>query len=147
VSGGGPDFFFFYGTLQDRRLSEAARRVLPRMKYVGTATMPGTLFAIRSPNLTYPVLILGGGKRSLVRGTCFAATRFFTARDLQLLDSYEEYYPNAPEKSEYLRLSLPVTLTKGETLDAWIYVYNSSLPIGAERIGSGDFKVYLRTHR
>ena len=40
------------------------------------------------------------------------------------LDAYEEFDPDAPGSSLFLRVLHPVALTKGGTLQCWIYVYN-----------------------
>lgn len=121
--------------------------MLPKFKRVGIATMPGRLFAIKAPHLTYPALLLDAGPNETVTGICYAAAPSFTDDDLALLDSYEEYLPEAPAKSEYLRKAQTVTLKSGDTLTAWVYVYNFPVPENAEPIPSGDFKAYLGAPR
>jgi len=138
----GPKHFFFYGTLQAEHLSEVAKRLLPKFKRVGAASVPGRIFAIKAPHVTYPALIQAreGGPR--VVGICYAMAESFTAEDMNALDAFEEYYPAAPKDSEYLRKPCLVTFENGETLDAWVYVYNFPVPSEAEPIPSGDFKAY-----
>jgi gamma-glutamylcyclotransferase (GGCT)/AIG2-like uncharacterized protein YtfP len=139
--------FFFYGTLQAAELSEPARAMLPKFKRIGEARTPGRLFAIRAPHMIYPALLLPASPGETVAGIAYAAEPSFTEGDLALLDSYEEYFPEAPSKSEYLRKSLSVILKSGEHLSAWVYVYNFPLPENAEPIPSGDFKAYLAARR
>jgi gamma-glutamylcyclotransferase (GGCT)/AIG2-like uncharacterized protein YtfP len=63
----------------------------------------------------------------------------FTAADLSFLDAYEEYFADAPSRSEYLRQTLPVALKSGAQFTAWVYVYNFPLPENAD-----DFRDYLK---
>lgn len=121
--------------------------MLPKFKRVSEATTPGRLFAIRAPHMIYPALLLPASAGETVAGIAYAAEDSFTEGDLALLDSYEEYFPEAPSKSEYLRKSLSVTLKTGEHLSAWVYVYNFSPPENAEPIPTGDFKAYLAARR
>ena len=138
-----PKHFFFYGTLQAEHLSSQARQILPKLKRIGEASMPGRLFAIKTPRLTYPVLIEELTSTARVAGTCFEMRPEFTDTDLKYLDAYEDYFEDEPERSLYLRKALPVTLKSGATLSAWVYVYNAALPESAEPIPSGDFRGYI----
>ena len=143
MSGGDPKHFFFYGTLQAEHLSAQARHVLPKLTRLCDASVPGRIFAITTPRLTYPVLIEDQTSATRVAGTCFAMRPDFTDADLNYLDTYEEYFEDDPSNSEYLRKALPVELKSGASLTAWVYVYNFALPDSAEPIPSGDFRDYI----
>lgn len=140
MASGDPKHFFFYGTLQAEHLSAQARQILPKLTRLGEASMPGRLFAIKTPRLTYPVLIEDWTSTARVAGTCFEMRSNFTEADLNALDSYEDYFPDRPDASEYLRKPLPVKLKCGASLTAWVYVYKAALPENADPIPSGDFK-------
>jgi gamma-glutamylcyclotransferase (GGCT)/AIG2-like uncharacterized protein YtfP len=120
---------------------------LPKLRRVEERSANGHLFAIRSPHLTYPALLLDRTSRAHVHGTCYEIGPNFNAADLALLDAYEEYFPHAPSKSEYLREAHPVALSSGAQIAAWIYVYNIPLPETVEPIPSGHFKEYVRRRR
>ncbi len=142
MSGDDPKHFFFYGTLQAENLSEQARQILPKLRRVDEASLRGRLFALRVPHLSYPALILDVDLQARVHGNCYEMRDSFTAADLRYLDTYEEYFPDAPSKSEYLRQALEINLKSGDRLTAWCYVYNFPLPSTAEPIPSGDFRDY-----
>ena len=143
MSGGAPRNFFFYGTLQSECSSVVARKILPKLNRVEEGRLNGRLFAIHAPHLTYPALLLDDKSRAQVRGTCYKIGPEFNAADMALLDAYEEYFPERPSNSEYLRHAHPVALKSGEKISAWVYVYNSPVPQNAEPIPSGDFRSYL----
>jgi gamma-glutamylcyclotransferase (GGCT)/AIG2-like uncharacterized protein YtfP len=62
---------------------------------------------------------------------------------LAALDEIEGYRAQEPEASLYVRVSTPVTLDSGATVDAWAYFYNAPLG-GAQRIESGDYLEHLK---
>lgn len=57
---------------------------------------------------------------------------------LPKLDEYEECTENFPQPHEYIRKKLPVTLSGGERVIAWVYIYNHETR-NIERINSGDY--------
>ncbi len=57
---------------------------------------------------------------------------------LSQLDAYEECGENFPEPTEYVRRKQPVRLNSGETIQAWVYIYNRPT-VRLEPIPSGDF--------
>ena len=143
AGGGEPKHFFFYGTLQAEHLSDVAKRLLPKFKRVGSGSVPGRIFVIKAPHLTYPALIADPDGKGRVFGTCYAVEQSFTAEDMGLLDAFEDCYPDNPARSQYLRRPVEVTLAGGESVVAWVYIYNHPQPEDAEIIPSGDFKAYL----
>ena len=74
--------------------------------------MRGRLYAIRALHLSYPALILDVDLQARVHGNCYEIRDSFTDADLRYLDTYEEYFPDAPSKSEYLRKALEINLTE-----------------------------------
>ena len=144
MNGDEPKHFFFYGTLQSEELSAVARQILPRLRCVEEGSANGHLFAIQLPHLTYPALLLDRTSRARVHGICYQIGPDFSGADFDLLDAYEEYFPEDLAKSEYLRQAHPVTLKSGIQLSAWVYVYNFPLPETTEPIPSGGFKDYVR---
>ncbi|MBK9936396.1 MAG: gamma-glutamylcyclotransferase [Cytophagaceae bacterium] len=62
---------------------------------------------------------------------------------LQVLDEYENYFPENLSKSEYTREKINVNLiNNGQELMTWVYWYNN-LPNDALFIESGDYIGYL----
>lgn len=72
----------------------------------------------------YPGVVLRkSGKH--VRGTVFSLPD--DPDLLAKLDSYEEYKPNSPAESLFLRERTSVSLDDGTRRQCWIYTYNSRL--------------------
>ena len=69
----------------------------------------------------------------------YAARSRFSAADLARIDAYEDYDPDNPESSLYLRRSIPLA----DGGEAQAYVWNRPLPDGARQIGHGDFRRWL----
>ena len=128
--------FFFYGTLLDGSDNPVAQAIHTLLEPVGPATVRGALFAIPDALGWFPALIAGDG---LVHGKIYAAREGFGPAELARMDGYEDFDPANPAASLYIRQELP--LTGGRT--AQVYVWNRSLPDGAERIASGDFRQWL----
>tara|TARA_B100001123_G_scaffold358242_1_gene412953 strand:+ start:1480 stop:1764 length:285 start_codon:yes stop_codon:yes gene_type:complete len=63
-------------------------------------------------------------------------------RLLPKLDEIEGYYPNAPDKSSYLRRRVCVRHSDGVSVSSWVYIFNGSLE-KASRILSGDYSVHV----
>jgi gamma-glutamylcyclotransferase (GGCT)/AIG2-like uncharacterized protein YtfP len=58
---------------------------------------------------------------------------------LERLDAYEGFDPEAPEKSEFVRVRQTVELKTGGTVECWFYRYN--LPASSTQvIASGAWK-------
>jgi gamma-glutamylcyclotransferase (GGCT)/AIG2-like uncharacterized protein YtfP len=59
--------------------------------------------------------------------------------DLNVLDEIEEFVPEAPEASLYVRSQVAVTLSRGTLQHAWIYWLARTDTRGLKRIPSGDY--------
>lgn len=65
---------------------------------------------------------------------------------LRILDQYEGFDPEMPERSEYRRELIAVQLPNGKEVMAWVYWYN--LPVaGKRRIRNNDYLDYLKTKK
>jgi gamma-glutamylcyclotransferase (GGCT)/AIG2-like uncharacterized protein YtfP len=60
------------------------------------------------------------------------------AQLLPLLDNYEECGPGFAQPQEYRRELQQVTLDNGDSLSAWVYIYNRATT-GLRQIPGGDF--------
>jgi Gamma-glutamyl cyclotransferase, AIG2-like len=72
-------------------------------------------------------------------GMVYAAGLDFTPADLARIDAYEDFDPDDPAASLYLRRA--VTLSDGSSAQA--YAWNGPLPPGARAINHGDFRHWL----
>jgi len=115
-----PDYLFVYGTLHpDRAPAEIADLVF-RFEEVGKGTVAGTLYNLGS----YPGAVLDEHPTRRVHGTVFRLPQ--GGNVLSRLDAYEEFDPEAPDHSLFLRRLRLVQLNVGATLSCWIYEYNRS---------------------
>jgi gamma-glutamylcyclotransferase (GGCT)/AIG2-like uncharacterized protein YtfP len=64
---------------------------------------------------------------------------------VRLLDQLEEYFPDDPVRSDYLRVPYSVTLHTGEPVRAWIYLGKTRNLAGwHRRIPDGDWVAYRK---
>jgi gamma-glutamylcyclotransferase (GGCT)/AIG2-like uncharacterized protein YtfP len=133
--------FFFYGTLMAGSGNRVADYIHTRLCELGPATAEGRLFAIPTIEGWYPAFVAkaDGGA---VHGVAYETLPGFTAEDLLLLDEYEAFYPDQPEKSEYLREQIDL-LCNGQRVLADIYVWCTALPPDARPVPHGDFSAFL----
>ncbi len=97
---------------------------------VGEATLPGAALYLVAE---YPGVVPSDNPEDVVFGEVY---RFEPKSNLLTqLDDYEGCLGPHPT---YVREPLPVTLAGGESVTAWVYVYNH--PVNEKsRIASGDF--------
>lgn len=116
-----------YGSLM-RGLGAAKRLGLEdRMRFVGPCVLEGALYDLGD----WPGLRPGSGR---VVGEIHA---LLEPAVLATLDAFEDYVPEAPQRSLYLRER--VTLVEPAGTRVWTYVYNRA-PDGAARIPHGDWR-------
>ena len=128
--------FFFYGTLLDGSDNPVARAIHALLEPEGPATVRGALHAVPDAAGWFPALLAGDGA---VHGKAYRARSGFSPADLAQMDAYEDYDPDAPDTSLYIRAEL--ALAGGGTAQA--YRFNRPLPPGSQPIAHGDFRRWL----
>ena len=131
--------FFFYGTLLDGSDNPVARDVHALLEPLGPANVAGSLMAVADPDGWYPALLPGDG---LIHGKLYRSRPGFGAAELARLDAYEDYYPDRPAQSLYLRRTVIASLD-GADVEAEAYLFNRTPPEGSEPIPQGDFREWL----
>ena len=121
---------FVYGTL---RRGLRLHHHMQGAVYVGEARTAGSLYDIG----TYPGLLLSPSC-GWVSGELFKVDE----KMIQSLDAVEEYNPEEPEHSEYLREVVTVWTPTGAPMKAVAYIFNRDVR-GFVFINSGDYKLYL----
>lgn len=126
------EFLFVYGTLRRDRGGEMYHMLARYSDFVGEATYQGRLYKVTY----YPGVVPSNDPAELVQGEVYRLHN----PDLVLarLDEYEECGPDFKEPTEYIRLSQEIQLRTGETVSAWVYVYNRPTD-GLELFPVGDF--------
>jgi gamma-glutamylcyclotransferase (GGCT)/AIG2-like uncharacterized protein YtfP len=121
---------FVYGTL---RRGLRLHHHLQGTVYLGEARIAGSLHDIG----TYPGLLVNPSP-GWVSGELFKVDEEM----IQSLDAVEEYNPEEPERSEYLRRVVTVWTPTGVPMKAVTYIFNRDVQ-GFVFIDSGDYKLYL----
>lgn len=128
---------FVYGSLR-KALDGSLHALLKNQAvFINAARLPGKLYLIDS----YPGLVSTPTFSSFeVQGEVYRLKQ--PERLLQNLDEYEECAEHFPLPHEYKRLIKSVTLSGGQHLTCWVYVYNRPAA-GLKHIIGGDFLSYL----
>jgi gamma-glutamylcyclotransferase (GGCT)/AIG2-like uncharacterized protein YtfP len=126
-SGDGGDCVFVYGLL--KRGCEL-HHYCAQGTYVGHATVRGALYSLGE----YPAMVDGDAS---VHGELYRFPDIAVA--LEVLDEIEEYDPQNPENSLYVRVVKQAVLDKeATTMPAWVYLYNRDVK-GLPRIKSDNW--------
>ncbi len=134
------DYLFVYGTLR-RGFSHRMANVLAQdAEFVGLGTVQGRLYDLGS----YPGVTLSLRTTDNVLGDVYKLRS--RNQTLARLDRYEGYDPARPTRSLYVRKSVPISMTDGRSIQAWVYLYNRPVQ-GCELIESGDYLQYLDVGR
>ena len=113
---------FVYGTLHPDHAPDEIIGVVKKMVPMGQGTISGNLHDLGD----YPALTVEGKKKQRIRGAVFALPDDPDA--LKKLDQYEEYLPDDPVNSLFVRSRRLVTLDNGTRRFCWVYIYNQKLP-------------------
>lgn len=126
------DCLFVYGTLR-RDLNHPMGRLLnEHAEFLGEGTIQARLYDLGD----YPGVVSSPHAAQRVRGEVYRLKDSGTV--LSELDAYEGCTGEAPL---YVRQAVPVQLTSGEQVRAWVYFYNRSV-VGCPEIASGDYIAY-----
>lgn len=125
-----PRHLFVYGTLRHGQHEMA--RLLEYALALGQGSVQGRLYLVED----YPGAIWSDDPRQQVRGEVYHLLDGQNV--LRRLDEYEDYRPEAPQRSLFLRRATDVLMDDGTRLPAWIYLYNGPTN-GLPMIPSGDF--------
>jgi len=138
-----PLHFFFYGTLIAGSGNSAEQEAHARLRLVGQASVNGALWAIPDADGWYPALVPGPGR---VHGVLYAAADGFGPEDLARLDAWEDFRPENPAESLYVRVEVQAFDAAGASFSAQAYCFQQPLPERARAIADGDFPAWLTAH-
>ncbi|HEX8125313.1 MAG TPA: gamma-glutamylcyclotransferase family protein [Allosphingosinicella sp.] len=120
-----PRLLFVYGSLRRGEPMFEELGLERALEFVSEGTFRGNLYDLGD----YPGAVLADG---VVRGEVY---QIKDAAILEILDRYEEFDPDQPERSLFIRERVNIP----EAGEAWIYLYNGSS--GERRpIVSGDWR-------
>jgi gamma-glutamylcyclotransferase (GGCT)/AIG2-like uncharacterized protein YtfP len=112
------EYLFAYGTLQPGLAPIEIADLVRDLLVLGKGSVQGTLYDLGS----YPGARLDNTSSHRIWGTVFRLPAGMNL--IPRLDAYEEYYPESPHASQFIRKLRTAQLTDGRTLECWIYEYN-----------------------
>lgn len=112
------DLLFVYGSLLSSSSHLMAQQLATNATLVGQGYIRGSKYRID----WYPGLVPNALAETVVAGEVYRLHA--PAALLPLLDTYEEAEPWRGAAAEFRRELLPVTLSTGNSVVCWIYVYN-----------------------
>lgn len=121
---------FVYGTLRPGREPAEIAGAVAKLRAAGEGFVSGALYDLGG----YPGAVPDPKAKSRITGTVMELPEDESV--LERLDAYEGFDPEAPEKSEFVRVRQIVELTTGGALECWIYRYNRELQ-DASRVENG----------
>lgn len=125
-------FLFVYGTLR-RSANHPMHQLLEQTsRFIGMAHFRGTLYQVTH----YPAVVASANPDEQVLGEVYQLLQ--PEQTLPQLDKYEECGADFPEPQEYRRELQSVRLENGDSLAAWVYLYNRDTRM-LRPIPSGDF--------
>mgnify|MGYP006195104969 CR=1 FL=1 len=127
-----PDYLFVYGTLRRGANHPMHQLIMQTSRFIGMAHFQGKLYRVTH----YPAVVASVNPDEQVLGEVYQLLQ--PEQTLPQLDKYEECGADFPEPQEYRRELQPVRLENGDSLTAWVYLYNRST-VGLELLFSGDF--------
>ncbi|MEZ4827137.1 MAG: gamma-glutamylcyclotransferase family protein [Bacteroidia bacterium] len=125
------DKLFVYGTLLRDTENPMSAYLKSKSTFVGEGFMKGKLFKVDF----YPGAVYLPESPQKVFGEIYQIEN--PEEVFEVLDTYENYTPQAPEQSLFTRIIVPV-FHENQTIDCWIYVYNHSTN-GLKQLESGYF--------
>jgi len=126
------EYLFLYGTLLPDDVAGEVTHIVRLFNQMGSAYVRGRLYDFGD----YPGAILDPSSEMSIRGELVALPPNQTLIDE--LDKYEEFDSLNPDASLFIRKRTKVMLANGESLEAWIYVYNKD-PGDAPIVRGGDY--------
>jgi gamma-glutamylcyclotransferase (GGCT)/AIG2-like uncharacterized protein YtfP len=121
-----PDLLFIYGTLHPDRAPAAIAPTARLLKPFGEPPRNRATVQARLYNLgAYPGILLSEETAHTVPGELFELPN--DPAVLARLDDYEDFRPDDPARSLFLRLRTLATLPDGATRECWVYTYNRPL--------------------
>lgn len=128
---------FVYGTLRKQHPSQNHQAFAREWRWLARGYLRGKLYEVDG----YPGAVLSDNTNDRVLGEIYAIND--SVATFSRLDAYEECTDSFPTPHEYIRTLCPVYGQGGQTMMAWVYLYNwdtNALVL----IPSGDYLAKLQ---
>ncbi|MDX5408149.1 MAG: gamma-glutamylcyclotransferase [Chromatiaceae bacterium] len=126
------DYLFVYGTLRQNAKHPVHQQLAAHANFVAMARYQARLYQLSY----YPGAVPSASAADQVVGELYQLLQ--PELLLPQLDKYEECGEGFAKPQEYRRELQQVTLNSGESVSAWVYIYNRSVE-HLDLILSGDF--------
>jgi len=130
------EFIFVYGTLRQETATTMSQHLRKQCDFVSTGFLQAQLFEVDG----YPGAVMSDNVHDYVIGDVFTGQTSI----VQELDHYEECSDDFPQPHEYVRQQHPVTLSNGDVVQAWVYLFNRDVS-DLFHIQSGDYVTFLNS--
>jgi gamma-glutamylcyclotransferase (GGCT)/AIG2-like uncharacterized protein YtfP len=128
---------FVYGSLLPRLAPAELHGLLAGLLSRGRGALRGELYDLGE----HPGAVPDPASASWIAGEVFELPG--DPALLARLDAYEEFTPEHPERSPFVRVRRRVALARGGELECWVYAWSRD-PRGAPRVASGDWLAHVR---
>ena len=135
-----PEYLFVYGTLRRALVGNTSPELaglMQGLRFVGAGKIHGQLYDLGA----YPGAIVGENFETHIVGEIYELPE--PRAVLEVLDDYEGFIPGELEASLFARTQAPVTLTDGQQIECWLYVYNDWV-LNGQLIEPGDYVEFLK---
>ncbi|NRQ43259.1 gamma-glutamylcyclotransferase [Rheinheimera sp. YQF-2] len=126
------DLLFVYGTLRQNANHPMQQLLAQHSRFIAMARYQARLYQVDY----YPGAVASKNAADQVVGELYQLTQPNLL--LPALDNYEECGPGFAQPQEYRREQQNIMLENGDSITAWVYVYNRDTA-GLRQIQSGDF--------
>jgi gamma-glutamylcyclotransferase (GGCT)/AIG2-like uncharacterized protein YtfP len=127
------EFIFVYGTLRKQTASSKHHLLANYCAYYSEGVMSGKLYEVCG----YPGAIESSDANHKVFGELY---KILDQQPLlECLDGYEECSDRFPMPQEYSRKQCSIELVSGDSIVAWVYLYNHDVST-LQQIISGDYR-------
>ncbi|MEI6333140.1 MAG: gamma-glutamylcyclotransferase family protein [Methylococcaceae bacterium] len=126
------EFIFVYGTLRKQTASSKQHLLANYCAYFSEGVMPGKPYEVCG----YPGAIESSNANHKVFGELYKILDQQSL--LERLDEYEECSDRFPMPHEYSRKQRSIELVSGDSVVAWVYLYNHDVST-LQQIISGDY--------
>lgn len=134
---GAVELIFVYGTLRKEVATNRRAVLVSHCEFYSHGYMQGNLYDLGG----YPGALVSDDKADKVFGELHKIIEVDAV--LPQLDEYEQCTDRFPKPHEYIRKKLPIRLTQGAEVTAWVYVFNHDIST-LTKIESGDYVSYIK---
>jgi len=113
-----PEYLFVYGTLRRNYTPPEMGGLMESFEWIGTGSVAGRIYDLGD----YPGAEFDRASSNEIQGEVYKLP--VNGKALEKLDEYEEFWPENPSSSLFIRIAVPVRMKSGKQLHCWAYRLN-----------------------